>query len=99
MTPQTPIAPSSEIERRPGAVPPFRAWRKRLDLTIPEVGRLIDRSDAQIGSYEKMHNPPRNIRLAMLALEYLPTWRLADLGVTPNWRKPLHRRRERDPYP
>ena len=72
--------------RPAGGIYPFRAWRRRLNLTPAEASKLLDCSERSIASYDKAAELPRDLLLAMLALEYLPSWRLADLGITPYWR-------------
>jgi hypothetical protein len=86
-------------DRRPQGRPtgqsyPFRAWRIRLGLTITEAGRLLGRERA-VNNYEKLTELPQHLQLAMLALEYLPSWRLAEVGIVPYWRREPPRR----PYP
>jgi len=68
-------------------VPPFLAWRRRLRLTRGEAARLLDRTERQLQVYEQAHELPRVVLLAMTALEYLPVWRLAPLGIDPTWRR------------
>jgi hypothetical protein len=69
------------------AVPPFLAWRRRLGLTRAEAARLLDRTERQLQVYEQARELPQVVLLAMTALEYLPVWRLAALGINPTWRR------------
>ena len=68
-------------------VPPFLAWRRRLGLTRGEAARLLGRTERQLQVYEQAHELPQVVVLAMTALEYLPVWRLAPLGINPTWRQ------------
>ena len=72
--------------RPAGAEYPFRAWRKRLGLTIAEAAQLIGRSQLQTEHYDKSSDLAPIIRLAMAALEHLPTWHLRRMKVEPYWR-------------
>jgi len=58
-----------------------------LGLSLPEAARLLDHSDRHISHYDKLEAVSRSTELAMLALEYLPSWRLAELGINPFWRQ------------
>jgi DNA-binding XRE family transcriptional regulator len=69
------------------ALYPFLVWRRRLGLTQPEAAKLIDRTTRQVVTYDKMRELPALVRLAMVAIEYLPSWRLAEVGIVPYWRR------------
>lgn len=69
-----------------GAVYPFRRWRERLGLSIPEVTRLLARDEKSIRSYDKLADLPRALELAMAAVEHLPSWHLRKLNIEPYWR-------------
>lgn len=66
-------------------VPPFLAWRQRLGLSRPDAARLLGRTTRNIQTYDTQRELPDIVRLAMAALEFLPSWRLAELNI--DWRK------------
>lgn len=66
---------------------PFLTWRLRLGLSRQEAARLLGRTPRQLFSYEQGGELPQMLLLAMAALEFLPSWRLADLDIVPTWRK------------
>jgi hypothetical protein len=87
------ISPKSEDVNRSAekisariAVPPFLAWRQRLGLSRPEAARLLGRTERQLQTYDRALELPQLVLLAMTAIEYLPAWRLRDLGIEPTWR-------------
>lgn len=60
-----------------------------MRLTRVEAARLLGRTPRQLWSYEQQGaEVPRSLFLAMAALEFLPSWRLAEFGIDPTlWRK------------
>lgn len=64
----------------------FRAWRDRLQLSQGEAADLLGRTVRQIRTYDQDDDLPRIIRLAIAALERLPTETLVELGINPSWR-------------
>jgi transcriptional regulator with XRE-family HTH domain len=74
---------SSRIAR-----PAFLRWRLRLGLSRRQAAELLGRTPRQLFNYEQGGELPQTLLLAMVALEYLPPWRLAELDIVPTWRKP-----------
>lgn len=74
------------------SVPPFLAWRQRLGLSRPEAAKLLGRTERQLQTYDQAVELPQLVLLAMTAIEYLPSWRLRDLGIEPTWRQRSPRR-------
>lgn len=73
--------------RPAGSQYPFRAWRGRLGITIPEAAKLLGREDRVVHSYDKQAEMSQMLELAMAALEHLPAWHLRALGIEPYWRR------------
>ena len=76
----------SEKKSRVG-VPPFLAWRKSLNLSRTEAAKLLGRTERQIQVYDALPELPQLLRIATLALEHFPVWRLRELGIEPFWRR------------